>query len=282
MSTIGGYRTAIGKVLKETQNLDIGGDQGLSGLLRNFERDVGVRKDKLMGWNLPLVLKVLSGAPFEPLHLAEMKYLTFKTVFLLALATGARRSELHALRSDRVHTQESTGDLLIYTDVNFLAKTEVVDRGGDVCQPVVVRSLTRFVGHLDEERVLCPVRAVRHYLRRTSEFRGDRKRLFVAFKKGYSQDIVKNTVSGWIKKTVLRCYELSSKEVQDLHGVKAHQVRALAASWALHRNCSMEKILSACSWKNHTTFTSFYLRDMTLEKDGMRQLGPLVVAKQLV
>ena len=78
------------------------------------------------------------------------------------------------------------------------------------------------------------------------------------------------------------CYELSSREVRDFHGIKAHQVRALSASWALHKNCSMEKILTACSWKNHTTFTSFYLKDMTLERDGMSQLGPLVVAKQLV
>ena len=281
VSTIGGYRTAIGKVLKVTQEIDIGHDEFLSSLIRNFERD-SVKKQSLVLWSLPLVLKVLSGSPFEPLHVADMKYVTLKTVFLLALATGARRSELHALMSDDVQFQEATGSLVLHTDVRFLAKTELVDRGGQVCEPIVVRALTRLVGPQDEERVLCPVRAVRHYLRKTKELRGDRKRLFIAFKKGHKGDIVKNTISGWLKKVVILCYELSSKDVRDFHGVKAHQVRALSASWALHKNCSMDKILAACSWKSHTTFTSYYLKDMTLERDGMRQLGPLVVAKQVV
>ena len=281
-STIAGYRTAIGKVLKVTQNMDIGNDQGLTDLLHNFERDISVKKDKLMNWNLAFVLKTLSGSPFEPLHLADLKYMTFKTIFLLALATGARRSELHALRSDSIQTQESSGSLVLHTDVNFIAKTQLVNQGGDICQPIVVKALTRFVGPQDEERVLCPVRAVKSYLRRTKDIRGDRKRLFIAYKKGHRHDIVKSTVSGWVKKTVVCCYQLSSSQVRDFHGVKAHQVRSLAASWALHKNCPLEKILAACSWKSHATFTNYYLRDLTLEKDGMRQLGPLIVAKQLV
>jgi hypothetical protein len=49
-------------------------------------------------WDLGIVLKALQLSPFEPLDLISFKFLTYKCCFLLALATGCRRSEqLHAL-----------------------------------------------------------------------------------------------------------------------------------------------------------------------------------------
>ena len=45
-----------------------------------------------------IVLKALQLSPFEPFDLISFKFLTYKCCFLLALATGCRRSEqLHAL-----------------------------------------------------------------------------------------------------------------------------------------------------------------------------------------
>jgi hypothetical protein len=39
--------------------------------------------------------------PFEPMDRASLKFVTLKTVFLVALATAQRRSELHALSMKR-------------------------------------------------------------------------------------------------------------------------------------------------------------------------------------
>ena len=47
-------------------------------------------------WNLSLVLHQLTKAPFKPIKEASLKHLTFKTVFLLALGSDKRRSEIHA------------------------------------------------------------------------------------------------------------------------------------------------------------------------------------------
>jgi hypothetical protein len=44
-----------------------------------------------------VVLRAFMGFPFEPMDKVSLKYLTFKTVFLVALATAQSRSELHAL-----------------------------------------------------------------------------------------------------------------------------------------------------------------------------------------
>ena len=62
----------------------------------------------LPDWDLSLVLKALMKAPFEPIQTCELKCLTYKTVFLLAFATAARRSELHALSKDFVRDTKWT------------------------------------------------------------------------------------------------------------------------------------------------------------------------------
>ena len=47
-------------------------------------------------WNLSVVLNELTKAPFEPMKDTDFKHLNLKTAFLLALASGKRRSEIHA------------------------------------------------------------------------------------------------------------------------------------------------------------------------------------------
>ena len=47
-------------------------------------------------WDLGIVPEALSKPPYEPLREASLKHLTLKTVFLLALASAGRCSELQA------------------------------------------------------------------------------------------------------------------------------------------------------------------------------------------
>ena len=47
-------------------------------------------------WDLGIVPEALSKPPYEPLREASLKHLTLKTVFLLAMASGGRRSKLQA------------------------------------------------------------------------------------------------------------------------------------------------------------------------------------------
>ncbi len=48
-------------------------------------------------WDLSIVLEALSQHPFEPLEGIGLKFLTFKTVLLIALVTAKHVSYLHAL-----------------------------------------------------------------------------------------------------------------------------------------------------------------------------------------
>ena len=94
-STIDGYRSAIADKLGNV-TLNISKDDNLTRLLDSFHRDRPKGRRGIPSWNLSLVLHQLTKAPFEPLREASLKHLTFKTVLLLALGSGKRRSEIHA------------------------------------------------------------------------------------------------------------------------------------------------------------------------------------------
>ena len=57
----------------------------------------------LLQWDLGIFLEALQ-PPYEPLREASLKHLTLKTVFLLAMASAGRRSELQALVFDPQYT----------------------------------------------------------------------------------------------------------------------------------------------------------------------------------
>ena len=105
-STIDGYRTAIADMVGN-DTLNISSDENLTRLLDSFHRDKPKGRRGVPSWNLSLVLHQLTKAPFEPLRKASLKHLTFKTVFLLALGSGKRRSEIHAWLFKNIRHQEN-------------------------------------------------------------------------------------------------------------------------------------------------------------------------------
>ena len=68
----------------------------------------------------------------------------------------------------------------------------------------------------------------------------------------------------------------------DLVQVKAHDIRAFAASKAFCGGVLVDQIMQACHWKAHNTFTNFYLKDLTWsDTDNNMYLGPVVAAQVL-
>ena len=90
-STIGGY-------CRQTWKFDhsISKDENLTRLLESLHRDKSKGNRGIPSWNLSLLLNQLTKASFEFLKEASLKHLTFKTVFVVALGSGKRRSEIHA------------------------------------------------------------------------------------------------------------------------------------------------------------------------------------------
>ena len=159
----------------------------------------------------------------------------------------------------------------------FSPRTKEAKEGPETVAPVVIPALAPTL-----DRSLQSDRALHYYLDRTSGLWQNKELVFVSFKKGFDKDISTATISSWIKQTVILCYELSDQESHSLHHVKAHDVRAFAASKAFQSGVSLEQILSACHWKSHKTFTQFYLKDVAWADSELYHLGPVVVAQQIL
>ena len=96
----------------------------LSELIRSFELQCPVQRSLTPKWDLSWVLICLQKAPYEPLHKACKLHVpvTFKTAFLLALATTKRCSEIHTLAMDSEHLRfnQSDGSVFLMVQPGFL------------------------------------------------------------------------------------------------------------------------------------------------------------------
>ena len=139
-STIDGYRTAIADMVGN-EKLNISKDENLTRLLDSFHRDKLKGRRGIPTWNLSLVLHQLTKAPFEPMRKASLKHLTFKTVFLLALGSGKRCSEIHAWLFKNIRHQENWTQVSFYPSPTFLSKNQLARDGPASLAPVVIPAL---------------------------------------------------------------------------------------------------------------------------------------------
>jgi hypothetical protein len=282
--TIQGYSSALANCLYGKVQWDISKDESLKRLIDSFYRDKPACLKRLPPWDLRIVLQSLIEAPFEPLAKAPLKFVTFKTVFLITLASGKRRSEIHALLESRVRHSNNWSKVVLEPSSRFLSKNQIAKHGTNIFKPIVIEALgPTLSGELSDDKKLCPVRALKYYLSRTRDIRENRELLFISHWQGHKGEICKNTISSWLVQTIRLCLQNCSESTAKLANVRAHDIRALAASWAFKTGVALEDVLNACSWKCHNTFTSHYLKDIALsDTEGKFSLGPFVSAQQLV
>ena len=158
----------------------------------------------------------------------------------------------------------------------FVSKTATRDSGATRLESISFPALASFTGSdLPEGKLLCPVRSLKYYLAKTKALRRGRRRLFISYQPNRESDICANTITIWIKSLLKLIYTKAGEDVSVLTGRSTHAIRAMASSWAFYRSVSLEEIMRACSWKNQSTFSSFYLKNLTAIQDDMHVLGPV-------
>ncbi|XP_076048954.1 uncharacterized protein LOC143029809 [Oratosquilla oratoria] len=275
LSAVQGYRAALNQVFS-LKDMDLALSPEISMLFRHFRKSCPPR-EITSPWDVALVLNSLRGPPYEPLRDAHLKDLTLKTVFLLALASSKRVGELHAI-SYRVAHSKGWQEVSFTFLPQFIAKNQDLAKADPRFWSFSIPSLYDFVGGEHAEMVLCPVRAIRTYLRRTKPLRPDLPRLFVS-SRGKPKPVTKTSISYWIKEVIRRAYTMSPT---DCPRAKAHDLRAIGTSLAFRKNLSVNQVLQAGIWKSQTTFTSFYLKEVMWESLGTFSLGPIVAAQEVL
>ena len=266
LSTIKGYRAMLAAVFKFPLP-EISTSPILKDLIRSFEISAPRPIFPPPPWELDKVLQFLSGPPFEPLARASFLDKTKKALFLLAMATAKRVSELQAL-SFSVSFQGE--DLVLYYDLFFRAKTESVIN--PLPRSVIVPSLSDFAGDLPE-RVHCPVRAVKYlrYAARSASFIPSR--LFVSprnLERAMSKNAMSISIPDSSLLTVVPCLL---------------PVRLGLMTFVVFPHLSITTVISLCPTlcrllrgRSNRVFASRYLKEVSATQDNIQQFGPLVIA----
>ena len=224
----------------------------LTRLLRSFFLKRPPCKTLLPTWSLPAVLKVLASAPFEPLHKASLRILTIKTAFLVAIASGHRVSLLQALCVDPGHLRWEASGVRLIPRPDFIAKNQSMSSGS---VKIFLPSIST-MSSVEEDKVWCPVRALKWYIDRTKSGRTSSS-LFVA-----SIAPHKGVATATIAKWLVECIKMAGADAILVDRVRAHDTRAISSSWALFNGASMKEIQQAAFWSNANSFISCYLKDV--------------------
>lgn len=274
-SAIKGYKAMLNGVFA-IRGLDLNNSQVLRSIVRACSSQPHrPTRDLTPAWNLDVVLHYLTKAPFEPLNLSSTRDLTRKALFLLALATAQRVGEIQALSSK---TSWQGRDLFVYYLPEFIAKTDTGVHSTP--REFRIKSLTPLVGPEDEERLLCPVRALSHYLRRTSS--GTRPRNLFLSVKCPSRPMSKAAISFFLRDTIKSAHASFPDSTCPEIKVRAHDIRGIATSMLMRKNCSVPTILRAARWRTHSVFADHYLRDIVRQEGDVFTLGPVVAAGHIV
>ena len=169
-TTVKGYKSAILAIHRGLPNgmrLRNDPDRSLYFLIEGMNNVRPPQRKIMPEWDLSTVLKSLNQCPYEPLQSASAKDLTVKTVFLIAIASGKRCSELHALATGN-HIVFGNQGATLYFRPDFLAKNE---RSDFSMAPLFIPYLDQSGKDTRKKRLSCPVRALRWYLTRTETAR---------------------------------------------------------------------------------------------------------------
>ena len=271
-SSIASYRSMLSAVFRFVLP-DMSSHPVLHDLFRSFRIEHPLPSSRIPPWDLLCVLSLLKGPPFEPLSLCSLRDLTCKVLFLVFLATAHRVGELQVVSSSVSFAGE---DISLSYLPEFRAKSE--SASNPLPCSFAVQSLRDFVGTLPDELLLCPVRALRAYLSRTSSLSPRPRTLFVS-PRAPTRPLSKNALSFFIRSVILQ--SLPNPPASS-SSVRAHTVRSVSTSAAFSRNVSLSAILAAATWRTSTVFTSFCLRDVQFTSDHGFALGPVVAVGAVV
>ena len=193
-------------------------------------------------WDLDKVLGALRRHPFEPLRTVPVKFLTWKTVFLLAIVTAARSSDLSRLGCKEPYLRKQNSGFRL---IPRLLKKQC--RIGHCFKEMFVPKF--------EDRKLDPVRALNIYLDRVKDFR-DLNSLFVTYGAGQKKSPRSQTIARWLVSAIK-----SAPGSFRVGPIRAHSTRSVSTTVAFARGVSVANILKAADWASASTFSQFYLKE---------------------
>jgi hypothetical protein len=119
--TISGYITAISgrhnRIKVGSKSVRLSHLPSVGTWLKGLIQLQGVPRTIVPPWNLEVVLSALKQAPYDPIEQADLKSTTLKTVFVIAITSARRASELHVMDIRTLNFGSST--VTAFTGLEF-------------------------------------------------------------------------------------------------------------------------------------------------------------------
>ena len=241
--------------------LELGDNHVLRDLIRFFVID---RPPMPPSCDLDVVLRHLISSEYKQLESVSLRTLSKKTLFLVALVTAKRVGELQALSKS---VSSVADDVVVSYLPHFVAKTERAH--SPLPHSFRVHPLKDLAGDLEEGSLLCPVRALRIYLKRTESAVARASLLFVS-PRSPSRAMSKNAISYFVREVISGAGAVKGDEGPPL---RAHSIHGISTSAHFLQNWSVSKVLEAATWKSNSVFASFYFKDIQYVFEGIHSLG---------
>ena len=237
-SSLNAYRSAISSVHDRVDDVDVGKHPLISRLLKGAFHARPPLPRYSRTWDVQVVLNCME--QWGDTTSLPLKLVTFKLVMLMCLVRPSRSAELASLHVDRCHFKPE--------GVTFLPS-------GLAKQARQSKPLTNFFfASFPDNKQLCPVQTLRHYLRMTEKLRKatSNSHLFVAIVKPHNP-VAPCTIARWLKE-VLRMSGI------DISIFTAHSTRGASSSAAADSGITISDILKAADWSTESVFRKFYYR----------------------
>ena len=250
-STVISTKSALSKIFYYGFDMRLN-DVCFASIARSCAKLRPASRPEMLSWSLNKVLQLASSIDNSS---CTYQQLFRKTLFLLALASGARISELAALsRAKGFVSFLSSGEVSLSPHPKFLAKNEDPQH----------RWAPWKILPLPQDPSLCPVESLRAYLSRTDSWRSGP--LFRREKGGTI------TISG-IRQQIL--YFIKTADPASVP--TAHQVRAIATSVNFFQFMDFQALSQYTGWKSSRVFLRHYFKNIDALKFYTVAAGKVIV-----
>ena len=155
------YQSLLNFILKRSFGYDLSSCQVVADLFCGFKLERPPLPRTEVVWDVSVVLRFLHSDTCSAPTVSS-RWLTLKTLFLVALAAGKRRSELHALERASVTWSPDSSSVSLKSHPHLLSKTHLSNVDTATLSVTTLHALLD-VG--DSPPALCPVRTLRQYIK---------------------------------------------------------------------------------------------------------------------
>ena len=238
-------RSALTKPLKYLLNFDFLNDPYMESIFTFAKVNCKKRDSYFPSWSLDKVMGMFESDTYKSLCLRNLEYSLLKDFFLVLMACPKRISEFHLLSISEI-VYHNDGSVTLKPTKDFVKKNHTAS-----FKPVDIS-----IKPLLCKPVLCPVKALNHYLFFT-------KKLCIQHKRQRPDNLwinknlkpaSKANLRNWLRRVVLEADPTACKQ-----NIKFHSTRGVAAS-VLYKNFDIHTVLSQMQWKSSSTFFKYYYR----------------------